>query len=1019
MKSATSNRCLFYFMFICAGFGQDTTSFELPIQIGPIVDDLPLLDTLLATVEDTILRKEKKIAVPPVKSYPLNASGTFFRGVEMSSQGTGGLSGGLRFQLAGKLSENIRVSGTVTDESIPIQPDGTTATLEELDKVYLNVSHPLGELTAGDITVINKSGKYNNNSRNIIGINNNINQNGIELGVIFGQSKGKYHRLEIKGQDGNQGPYFLSSKTGQRNVIISAGSEKVWLNGIQLKRGQDRDYTVDYTAGELTFTPKHLIFFDSDIDIEYQYSESNYKTNYLETDFKGSIGEKVDYNISYIDERDNKASSLLTADQKTVFESEDQIYQSGVVADSLGVYELIDDIFYYRPVITLGMNRYNVNFSPDQGGDYVRKISQEDRIYYEFVATDQLDNRQRYSPGRSIGPPSSQQLLHFDTNIFIRSGMSLSTEGAFSIKEKNVYSNRSETRLNGNAFQLSLKQEPISIGKINLGFGVTHWQKGSDFRPLSRDRDVDFNESWDMTVDKQENGESLSSLKSQFNVGNRIKGDVNLSRFEQGDQSKNRSEIDLNYKGSFINEAKARWNKVQSDIAFQEIEGHIRLFKGSINPFVTLIHEMRDKAYRFDDILIGIDYTKKNRSISIGFGQREDLKASFLEPSKMEKTQIGKTIQMDFNSKQSSGWRHSWMFRQRIQENNAGEIQNNFSTMRGILNFRKRTSPLQADLVLNAQNGLNESRAVVYDSIGVGLGHYRYDPLLNEYIRDKNGAYVAHTVFTGDHNSGFQMNGLSRFSLDFARWKFDRLKNIKYRFLNRLNFHGPDHRLDIVLEESDIQFYRQNMRHELIYRKKGQSNRHRLWKEDRLNFSGMDPRGWEKRLENELGGESQLSLKNEYHFILSGELHELKVSSEQNRITERTISGFATEVGFKELRTGTIQREIRLIYYKDRTGIGYTNPIDVSAYGVKTNWIHFIGKHGRIEGQIDYIIADGFNTMPPEALKGLSNARTIRTNLTASMLLGRSLSINATLLYLDDARYDGFIKLRGEVRAHF
>ena len=151
-------------MFICAGFGQDTTSFELPIQIGPIVDDLPLLDTLLATVEDTILRKEKKIAVPPVKSYPLNASGTFFRGVEMSSQGTGGLSGGLRFQLAGKLSENIRVSGTVTDESIPIQPDGTTATLEELDKVYLNVSHPLGELTAGDITVINKSGKYNNNS---------------------------------------------------------------------------------------------------------------------------------------------------------------------------------------------------------------------------------------------------------------------------------------------------------------------------------------------------------------------------------------------------------------------------------------------------------------------------------------------------------------------------------------------------------------------------------------------------------------------------------------------------------------------------------------------------------------------------------------------------------------------------------------------------------------------------------------------------------------------------------------
>ena len=58
-----------------------------------------------------------------------------------------------------------------------------------------------------------------------------------------------------------------------RNVIISAGSESVWLNGIEMKRGQDRDYIIDYTSGELIFTPKHLIYFDSDIE---HYNKRSY-----------------------------------------------------------------------------------------------------------------------------------------------------------------------------------------------------------------------------------------------------------------------------------------------------------------------------------------------------------------------------------------------------------------------------------------------------------------------------------------------------------------------------------------------------------------------------------------------------------------------------------------------------------------------------------------------------------------------------------------------------------------------
>ena len=1000
---------------------QDSTKKELLNQIGPIIEDLPILDSLLVYNKDSTTVNPKIVIAQTsdLNTYPMNASGTFFRGIEMSSLGAGSLNGGLRIQIAGKLSESIQVSGTVTDESIPIQPDGTTAALEELDKVYLNVSHPLNELTAGDITVINNSGKYNNNKRNIVGLRNYFNKNNLGVKTIIGQSKGKYNRLEIKGKDGNQGPYFLTSKAGLRNVVISSGSEKVWLNGIQLKRGQDQDYTIDYSAAEIIFTAKNLIFFDSDIDIEYQYSESDYKSSFIQASLNSSIGKKSTFSITYIDERDNPSTSLLSDNQKNIFQSNDIIRDSGVIADSIGEYELINEVYIYNNDFSQKSNRYKVIFSPDPSGSYARKISSQNRIYYEFINSANMDNSQRYSPGRSIRPPISQQLLEFDSKIALRRGLSIISEGALSIYENNIYSNRNATKLNGNAFQLLLKQEPIEFGRIKLGLDLTHWQNGSQFRSLSRDRNIDFNESWDIYSNKDQVGESLSSIKTKFNIGKKVVGEIDLSQLSQGSQTKNRSELNLNYSGAFINTAQARYNKVNSNLKFQEFDGHISFLKGPIKPFLTLIHEMRENIYRFDDIMIGLEYKKNNRYLSFGIGKRDDRNAASSDSTILETTKVGKIFQLDFNSRQPSGFAYGFMGRQRIQEDNKGKIINDFSSLRGTANYRKKASPFQLDLVVNAKQGSNESRAVVYDSVGVGLGHYRYDSLLNEYIRDVNGAFVAHTVFTGNYKNGFLMDGLNQFSIDFSKWKYKNLKSVKYRLMNRLDFYGDKLNFFGNKNNNNIQFQRQFIRHELIHRKSQNANRNRLWFQNSLNLNGMDPRGWDKRSENEWGLESQYQLKTNKYFVFSGDFHNSKVKSENNWITQRFVKGYTTEIGLKEIQTGIIQWETKLVYYKDATSIGETSNKNVSAYGIKINCIRFIGKTGRIEGQVDYMNANGFAAMPPEALNGLSDNRTFRTNLNGSLLLGKSLSINTSLMYLDDARYDNFIKLQGEVRAHF
>jgi hypothetical protein len=51
-----------------------------------------------------------------------------------------------------------------------------------------------------------------------------------------------------------------------------SGSERVYVNGTLLKRGENNDYTIDYNAGEIVFTPLFTIT-EMRIAIEYQFSD--------------------------------------------------------------------------------------------------------------------------------------------------------------------------------------------------------------------------------------------------------------------------------------------------------------------------------------------------------------------------------------------------------------------------------------------------------------------------------------------------------------------------------------------------------------------------------------------------------------------------------------------------------------------------------------------------------------------------------------------------------------------------
>ena len=43
--------------------------------------------------------------------------------------------------MSGKLSEELEVSGVISDQKLPFQPDGNTASLDEIDQIFINATH--------------------------------------------------------------------------------------------------------------------------------------------------------------------------------------------------------------------------------------------------------------------------------------------------------------------------------------------------------------------------------------------------------------------------------------------------------------------------------------------------------------------------------------------------------------------------------------------------------------------------------------------------------------------------------------------------------------------------------------------------------------------------------------------------------------------------------------------------------------------------------------------------------------
>ena len=208
-------------------------------------------------------------------------SGSIARAITVGNNQDLSLSSSLNLQFSGRLSEDLNVIAAISDDNIPIQPEGNTQQIQDFDKVFIQLIHKNYTLTAGDFEIRKPNSYFLNYFKKAKGgyIQSTVeSRNGYKIlnDAAIAVAKGKYNRQVFIGKEGIQGPYRLQGSANETYIIVLAGTERVFIDGVLLKRGENQDYTIDYNVAEITFMPKRIITAYSRITIEFEYSDKNY-----------------------------------------------------------------------------------------------------------------------------------------------------------------------------------------------------------------------------------------------------------------------------------------------------------------------------------------------------------------------------------------------------------------------------------------------------------------------------------------------------------------------------------------------------------------------------------------------------------------------------------------------------------------------------------------------------------------------------------------------------------------------
>jgi hypothetical protein len=446
----------------------------------------------------------------------LTTSGSITRGITVGNNQNAVVNSNLDLQITGKLSDKVSLRASIQDSNIPLQEGGYSQKLDEFDQIFIEMYSDKWNIRAGDLFLENRQSRFLNFNKKVQGLSTvfNFGKEGNKTSVFAAAAlvRGQYARSTFTGSEGNQGPYKLTGNSGELYVLVISGSERVYVNGILLERGESNDYIIDYNAGEIIFTSLFPITSEMRINVEYQYTQQNF-TRFVT--YGGVTHQSEDWSIGgYVySESDMKNQPLQ---QNLSEEQVATLQQAGdnttlMTAPSAYVDTYTENKVLYRKTTVGGIEvfeystdatevLYNVRFTlvGNNQGNYILANAAAIGKIYEYAAPIDGIPQGNYEPVINLTAPAKIQIATLLGKYNPSEKTLIDFEAGISNNDLNLFSPIDDGNNSGLAGKLNAKQR-LYTGAWELDAFANYQFVQKDFRTIERLFNIEFNRDWNLT----------------------------------------------------------------------------------------------------------------------------------------------------------------------------------------------------------------------------------------------------------------------------------------------------------------------------------------------------------------------------------------------------------------------------------------------------------------------------------------------------------------------------------------
>lgn len=682
----------------------------------------------------------------------------------------------LDLKIDGELSPGLRLDGTISDRGYNPVYGTANSRISELDKLKLRLYSQSFSASFGDIAL--ERSFLHPVRKEVSGVSVDLRRSQTWVSAAAARPRGQFRTGKFNGVDGFQGPYAV--QPGREIGPVVPGSEKVYLDGRLLERGTDKDYTIDYPTGRISFSPRHPIDRRSRIEIDYEPLASLYKKELFAFGGGASTGDSLlQLNLAFVREGDDKAQllalDLSDSDRALLAAAGDEdVYRSSVYADTAGSYVL--DSAYLPDTVLVFVGEGNGKIRA--GFSYVG----ENRGRYRYLGSDSYEyagaGAGEYLPVSVL--PRAERVDQFAVQAGSHSSFlgDVSVDLRASQYDKNLWSGRDDGDNDHYFAELNLLKK-WQWHERNGDVRYTHRYREDQFQARRRIESADFQREYYLpdnyvpnSIERLDQGVLHLPLTSFVTVGG------GAGHLEYDNQfSSDRMEVDLDGLISQTARLTGAIIDVNSDGLADSLSGtgRARTYRAAVSSAIagsyhaSVQFERDDRENDFYGLAKGTRYNQiaaevggQSEAIRYEFYDEDSLAGEWFATARRHRVSISSIRRLGYFS-------YDALLTGQWLDGADGSERSLLS--RTSLRYRDRGRRTDASYSLSLSDERRNARGIRYIQVTPGTGNYILED--GNYVPDPNGDYIKLEELLSDRAKVSRAEKNFRFSRD---WDFGRLR---------------------------------------------------------------------------------------------------------------------------------------------------------------------------------------------------------------------------------------------------